>query len=70
MTFCYAVSQKSPNCLAYYPIHLFGEISRRCEISLKIKYTVLIKMNISKESINWLLMPKKDDQLLSINQLR
>ena len=34
------------------------------------KYTVLIKMNISKESIIWLLMPKKDDQLLSINQLR
>ena len=34
------------------------------------KYTVLIKMNISKESINWLLMPKKDDQLLSINELR
>ena len=29
-----------------------------------LKYTVLIKMNISKESINWLLMPKKDDQLL------
>ena len=34
------------------------------------KYTVLIKMNTSKESINWLLMPKKDDQLLSINELR
>ena len=38
--------------------------------SLGSKYTVLIKMNISKESINWLLMPKKDDQLLTINELR
>ena len=28
------------------------------------KYTVPIKMNISKEGINWLLMPKKDDQLM------
>ena len=28
------------------------------------KYSVPIKMNISKGSINWLLMPKKDDQLL------
>ena len=32
--------------------------------STKNKYTNLIKINISKQSINWLLMPKKDDQLL------
>ena len=29
-----------------------------------LKDAVLIVINISKESINWLLMPKKDDQLL------
>ena len=34
------------------------------------KYTVPIIMNISKESINWLLMPKKDDQLIKASDLR
>ena len=29
------------------------------EVLVDLKYTVLIKMNITKESINWLLMLKK-----------